>query len=178
MITYGRLPTVKGLELVDEFTVRKTKDLYPVTEFLITHFMNHPSEKVVDVLNFQYLGDATVGNYSDKKYFYEMKRLGILTSGEKELVARAGVLLENFLVFENALIPTQFSKEYINSTKPFVQEFPELAHFLSDIIREGHYWDIHSGNVMRHPDGGYRLIDLEGFVNSVNIADYGWLHDM
>jgi hypothetical protein len=44
--------------------------------------------------------------------------------------------------------------------------YPTLTAFLTKIIEQGKYWDIHAGNVLKDEDDNYRLIDLEGFIRT------------
>lgn len=156
MLNYAKnLPSGLGLELVDEMTVRKTGNNYNRrTEFLQTLVSRLEREEhplIVHAHNFQSFTES-----GTKKYSYDMKRLGILSRSEKDLI-------------------TNFDRFYWNHSKsiigadnhPGVQEYltdyPQLFKFLSHIYVWHKYTDIHSGNIMMDEDRSYRLIDLEGF---------------
>lgn len=146
-----------GLEILDDnITVRKTatcseyKTFY-FMEKLISHFTNNPDPTVVTVSNFKILQEKREQyNY---KYSYDMKRLGLLSIKEKELIDFVGDMydMHNVRACE------------ISCNYPHRSEFLELFSFLHTITSQGRYWDIHSGNIMKD-EYGYKLVDLEGFL--------------
>jgi hypothetical protein len=56
------------------------------------------------------------------------------------------------------------------------KEYPDLAAFMDEVLRQGRYRDVHSGNFLKDEDGSYKIIDLEGFINTpLSRGDNDWI---
>lgn len=157
MITYSERFAFNIKLLDDGMTIRKTancsmKASFVYIEALINHFIRNPDPKVVPVYDFKLL---TYEN-GMHQYQYDMMRLGILSGQEKDLIDRAGDLLDMY---------GKRAFWQIDGVYSDFDEYPELYAYLKDLIAEGRYYDLHSGNIMMDTDYNYRIIDLEGFLN-------------
>ncbi len=158
MLRYAtRLPPGKPVELLDDNLIRKTgfwstETAYLLQKKIIKHFIKYPDPMVVPVYQYSELGRDRFKNYT---YSYIMERCGILTSDERMFVDCVGDLWEKHgpracVQPDPALLSYQ-------------EKFPALFEFLTTVVEQERYMDLHSGNVMMSEDG-YCLVDLEGFV--------------
>lgn len=169
MLNYAtRLPPGAPVELLSNGMIRKKVTVYrPDTVILmgdlIRHFEDHPDKKVVRHTNFSFY-QVSNKHYSSKyTYQYDMMRCGLLSVEERALVNLVG---DNY-VGKRFLDPSIFTENR--------KEFPKLCDFLQEVVSEGRYWDLHSGNIMLDEDWNYVIIDLEGFiVGSLGHPDNNW----
>lgn len=142
------------IDFLKDGTVRKTcicEDPYSMEfmEAAIKHFIAQPDPLVVPVSNYR--------RVKKLMYTYDMKKLEQLSPEEDNLVDTVGDM--HFDVGDRAC-------SIIEMRHPGVREvFPVLFPFLEQVISDGRYWDVHSGNILVQNINDYRLIDLEGFVN-------------
>ncbi|CAB4196729.1 hypothetical protein UFOVP1290_249 [uncultured Caudovirales phage] len=162
MIKYAtRLPPGKGVKILNDTTIRKNglcseiKTLNCITA-LANHFISKPDPLVVPIYNFEII-DAVKNPY---KYRYDMRRLGILNSIERDIVDIAGNLADRY--DSDALHHMQDSDDY----KKYGYEYAELFSFLKEVLKLNRYYDLHSGNVMIDLEDNYRLVDIEGFIRT------------
>jgi hypothetical protein len=148
-----------GIKLVDDRVIRKEayysqRNNFEFIRNLANHLIANPDPMVVPVYRFEVMEETpekenrTWGSY---KYAYEMMRLLMLTRAEKEIIT------------------TMIQKKYSDSQDhPVIQgarrDYPELHAFMSRVLSEGHYTDLHDQNFLKDEQGNYRIIDLEGFT--------------
>jgi len=168
MIKYGHLPEQFGLTLISDMVVRKeallNNDCFDCLEGIINHYMRHPDPTVVPIYNFEIL-HRVPGPYQITKYRYDMKRLGMLTDGERSTIATA---TRQYYMPSNSI---EFPKHQRDA-------YPELIEFIREVCRLGRYRDFHYGNVMKDDDESYKLIDLEGFIYTpFNRQENDWIRE-
>jgi hypothetical protein len=155
MIKYShRLPF--NIEIVTDTIVRKharSADPFALEGMrrFIVALMHNPHPMIVPVYDF------TIGNRVGGwiEYSYDMQRLGVLNSTEKNMIEDAG-----------------YNRRITAIDLKTRQRYPELTDFLNQILVEDSYWDLHDGNIMKNEQEEYKLIDLEGF-NLEYRAAYG-----
>lgn len=152
MIKYADEPLGHNIELINNTIVQKTVALpsekaIVFMKAIVEHFIRNPDPMVVPLYSF---------NIFKKTYSYTMMRLGILSKKEEELIDFVGDMQDSY----GAGACLQ-NKPYPNS-----EEYPELFDFLKTVTLQQRYWDIQSGNILMDSDGHYRLIDIEGFLNT------------
>lgn len=157
---YAEVPFYRGLTLETDSIVRKTWIASSETYVLdvcqvVNHFILKPDPKVVPVYDWQYFGKAEHGY----KYSYSMERMCPLSREEKTIIDVAGDFELKFVNDPMVLCAREACDD-------LARENLELIAFLVEVIKDGKYHDLHSGNIMLDLDGNYRLIDLEGFVSS------------
>lgn len=146
-----------GIELVNDMTIRKTaqfshRPYFDWIQKLVNHLIVNPDPMVVPVYRFEVLEDLPNAerSWGSFKYAYEMMRLPKLTNDEKDAL--------------NDIISNRWKDQ---ETHPAVvkarKEFPELYTFMTKVMDDGYYTDIHDGNFLKDQEGNYRIIDLEGF---------------
>jgi hypothetical protein len=169
---HKKLPS--GIELISDTVVRKhatfPKDRVEAIEFMqaITlHLIVNPDPMIVPVYRFEYEGLTIHDNYGyaygTHSYSYDMKRLGLLSSHEEELID---------LVEDNH--SAGFEEPTKIHDKPARQKLllhgwdkhKKLMEFLQTIINQDRYFDLHGGNIMKDEHDDFKLIDLEGFMKS------------
>lgn len=181
MIKYNsNLPENRGLELIDDFTVRKTahlgtKGALDVIEAIVKFYEANPDPLVVKVNNFQYYGIRHKNLY---QYSYDMDRLGPLDNDEESLLTIGfdaswhGIDpfdKSNFIYFDHV----GYKKENVPK---LLEDNKKLISFIRKVIDQNRYQDRHSGNVMRNSDNEFVLLDLEGFMLEYNsLSNYQWL---
>jgi hypothetical protein len=158
---YSNLNQYYQVKLIDEHTVRKTGRLsinhLEMFSRLMEHFINKPDPMVVPTYSFG-IDEMPEPNsrFGIFKYHYDMKRLGMLSPNEKVYIDVAS------------------DKRWVFSTTPERKSIyektaisrPDLATFVSTVIEQDRYRDLHGGNIMKDEDESYKLIDLESFLNS------------
>lgn len=168
MIKFSKnLPKGAGLDLVNDFTVRKVSMTSFASSFLFLEVLisklekeNHPM--IVSAKNFQnrgYIG----GRY---EYSYDMKRLGLISKDEKELISA----VTNYYWYHHRSLQNIEEDKFIHK---LMKQYPNLASFMIALYDWGKYDDIHDENIMMDEDESYKLIDLEGF----NLREPNWLYD-
>lgn len=151
---FNRLPKDHGLQLVNQFSVRKTSFvnkfyLNQLKEF-IEPLVGMPRNDIVPVYNFSFNPEIDSNNLYE--YSYRMQRLYPLTSKEEEIVDSSVVNLGT--EWEDKCGIMVFAKK----------NNPTLYNFLSRVLLNLKYKDMHGGNVMKNKEGVYLTIDLEGFI--------------
>lgn len=176
MIRYAtRLPPGKGVELVNDSTVRKIEycsmdKSLEFMEALIKHFIRHPDPLVVPVYSYQLLSSKR----NDYAYSYEMMRLGLLSQEERDFIDHVGDLVDRRGV--DTFDTPSPTEAYGTSLVQGEREFPFLFRFLKEVVNQNRYFDIHSGNILMDMDGDYRLIDLEGFMKTpLSLRENNWI---
>ena len=163
MIRYAtRMPPGKPVKLLSDSVVRKTaacsrNDTMEFMSALINYFINHADPLVVPIYAFEQLPKK----YDMYYYQYDMMRLGLLTPDERAFIEHVGSLtdwrgkdaMNNLDVCDPCGVSLYQNKE----------EYPELFDFLLTVVKQGRYFDIHSGNILMDNENNYLLIDLEGF---------------
>lgn len=151
MIRYStRLPTNSGLTLVSDLVVRKTSQYYSIIarnyiRDVVHYFEKNPCSYVVKAWNYKELPINKSNHYT---YSYDMERLGLISSEEKNIIA----------------IIVKYENVSLSSYPQYWSSHPSLMGFLQTVIEDGKYDDLHDGNVMIDTQENYRLIDLEGFI--------------
>lgn len=169
---FVELPTYHGLSLLSPNRVRKeamqgTLKGFKCISAIIQHFIIKPSPTVVPVFNFTVLEmrqDSHDSQYGTYRYSYDMARMYPLNADEKYII-------ESFRAYRHL---TSLPKEaYIAYPKliPLRASYPLMFKFMSKVIREQRYTDIHDGNFMKDRERNYRIIDLEGFINYKGLDD-------
>ena len=167
MIRYNNHPLPYGLEYIDDWTVRKTatctgEDTLQYMEALCHHLIARPDPMVVPVYSFKYLGKQI----NVHRYQYDMMRLGDLTREETAIVYQVGDAWRS-LQRHIATDPThQFKDNAIYTPDECWDKHPKLMSFLQEVVELDRYHDLHGENVMVDNDGDYRVIDVEGFLNT------------
>lgn len=159
MLKYAtRLPPGKPVRLLSNGLIRKTCKGWGIStlefmEALVNHFIINPDPLVVPVSNFR--------KYTNYSYSYDMMRCGLLSSEEKYFIDEVSELHDKYK-------SDSFNDEIISSIDGqfYKKKFPELYNFLSIIVKQDRYFDIHSGNILLNEDHNYCLIDLEGFLRT------------
>lgn len=148
-----------GIKLVDDRTVRKEAEFSTRASFdwirkLVLHLIANPDPMVVPIYRFEVIEETPETDsrhWGVYKYAYEMMRLPMLMKEEKMLIT--------------AMIQKRWSSN--NPPDPIIQsgerEFPELFAFMTRVLNEGNYTDLHDNNFLKDEQGNYRIIDLEGF---------------
>lgn len=159
-LKYAEVPSYRGLSLETDSIVRKTwivsTETYALNVCqLVNNFIHNPDSKIVPVYDWQYFGRADHGY----KYSYSMERMCSLSREEKTIIDVAGDSESRFAKDPMLLCAQE-------SCEDLAQENPDLIAFLLEVIKDGKYHDLHSGNIMLDLDGNYKLIDLEGFLSS------------
>lgn len=162
MIKYDEDLLANNIELINDVTIKKTV-LYPSEKSLafmkaiVEHFIKYPDPMVVPLYSFEVYKNT---------YSYTMMRLGILSEKEKELIDFVGDMQDSY----GAGACLQ------NKPYPYSEEYPKLFEFLKTVTLQHRYWDIQSGNILMDPIGNYRLIDIEGFLNTpLNQSSNDWI---
>jgi len=171
VINYAtRLPPGKEVELLDSGLIRKTerwceKDNYDFMKSVINHFIKYQDPMVVQVFAFRELGRDRSNHYV---YSYDMERCGILSTQERALINTVGDLWDKF--------QRAACERGAHELESYRRQLPKLYEFLSTVIEQDRYLDLHSGNVMMSPEGNYVLIDLEGFLRyPLNRRSNDWI---
>jgi hypothetical protein len=149
-----RFPPGKDITLLDNGNVRKiarfNEDKTSIfMEALIKHFIRNPDPLVVPVYNY-----IVIDSHS---YSYEMERLGILSKEDKYFIDKIGSVMD--IYGRDAWFEAQHNIINWIDNKNLIQ-------FAKTIIENYKYYDFHSGNVMMDTEFNYRLVDLEGFINT------------
>jgi hypothetical protein len=149
------------IKLVDDRTVRKeaslgTKESFELLEAIINHFIAHPDPMVVPVYKFEVLERPKASNYGVFIYQYDMKRLGMLNEGEKNLIHHMNMHKLYGEKYNNA----KMHVEYLS------KEHTELYEFMTEVLALNRYTDVHGGNFLKDEDESYKIIDLEGFIRT------------
>jgi hypothetical protein len=165
-----------GLSLLDDNTVRKessigTKENWECFLSIMEYALKNIDSMLVPVYNFKVTEEPAPDypyNYGIYRYYYDMKRLGMLSQQEKELITwtkkvhlygRGGLNLD-----EHDLL------------KEYRVIYPDLADFMDEVIQLNRYRDIHDGNFLLDEEGNYKIIDLEGFIwTPVDRKENNWL---
>ena len=146
-----------GLTLVNDRVIRKTAKLstrqsFEQLEAICHHLMRHPDPTIVPIYDFQVLArPKTVFGWFE--YQYDMMRLGMLNSDERNLIHNMS--LRNYLELKH-------DPKIVSGRK----NLPELYDFVSSIMFLNRYTDIHPGNILKDEQEQFRIIDLEGFGSS------------
>ena len=152
-----------SIEYIDNgFRVRKTArccgtETLKFIEALCHKLILQPDPMVVSVYDFKIIDMKSIFDYV---YSYDMKRLNDISDFEKNIIDEASLSkwfspsLKSFRKSSNIDIDLAWDKYYL------------LMNFLTRVIDQDRYHDLHGGNIMKDNDGSYRLIDLEGFCNS------------
>lgn len=179
MIHYNNYKLPPGLEYVgDGFTIRKTalingKWAFEFMRELCNHLIAHPDPMIVPVSCFEFLGLAA-GNVH--KYSYDMMRLGDLSRKEVDIIWQVGDAWRHFHGYPNLDPTKQFKDDAVYSAEECWEQHPKLMLFLKEVIVLNRYHDLHGENVMMDNDGDYRLVDIEGFLNSpLSQPENDWL---
>jgi hypothetical protein len=167
MIKYSNYKLPYGLKYIgDGYTVRKTttcsgqKTLH-FMRALCEHLIARPDPMVVPVYKFQNLSSKVENLY---QYSYDMLRLGDLDGNEKEIIWQVGNAWRNGIAK-----PTRQFTEYgekVYSVSKAWDTYPELMKYLGKIVKQDRYHDLHGGNIMKDEEGLYKIIDIEGFLNT------------
>jgi len=97
-----------------------------------------------------------------------MERLGLLSKEERKLIDDCGVA-QDYLGID---FWSKSSEEFRFKFK----DNPKLALFVQCLSEQGRYWDLHSGNIMMDMDGNYKVVDLEGFLNTpLELPENNWI---
>ncbi len=139
--------------VVRKIALTSNRDHRDFVKALCQHFIAHPNPMMVPIYSFRDLSFGSGGSYF--RYCYDMKAMGMLSGDEKRIVDFMG---DNPSP-NHASIPG------------FRKMFPELMSFLELVINQNRYHDLHSGNVMLDEEENYRLVDVEGFLNSKKLDD-------
>lgn len=165
-----------GIKLLDHKTVEKTaqlgnKESWECFLTIIGHFKDNHDPMVVPIYDFEVLKqpeDETVAWGVQYKYRYTMKRLGLLTSGEKQLISD----MREVSIYGDKSYGANPSKRLLTSKA----EYPELTRFMEVVIAQKRYLDIHDNNFLKDEDESYKVIDLEGFIYTpLNREENNWL---
>lgn len=150
MISLKELP--KQLSFLDNLIVRKhasiSKLRFEKFQSIIKSLINSPIYNVVPIYKFEIISDAI----EEVQYYYDMKRLYPLEHEEKLIINSCE---------DNLFQPWEDEIKLISLGK---EKYPNLIKFLSEVIKDLHYKDLHGGNVMKDEIGNYLLIDVEGFI--------------
>lgn len=155
------------IRLVSDGVIRKTCNSYSraytkKVSDLINHFIENPSDIVVPVYSFNVdvLRCDTTREYDEldeddalyhAEYSYDMKRLCILSEEEKKVIRASLKTLHTDLEY--------YSDVIIEAKK----DYPKLVEFMSEVMFQDLYWDLHDGNFLKDEIGDYKIVDLEGF---------------
>lgn len=159
-----------GLLLVNDRVVRKKatcglKETFEFTEALINWFISNPDPFVVPVYALEVTSDRpTLSTYGEFSYYYDMKRLGSLSAEEKQLVDLIGDGWSRDKKIPAYAMDIPVMKNFK------CDDLGDLIKFLSDLLSQNRYYDLHGGNVMKDEEDNYLLIDLEGFSTSTDFA--------
>lgn len=172
-----RLPPSHNVTALDNGNIRKTEWYCREEQFkfivaLLEHLIQRPDPLVVPVYSYSILEPGP----RDFTVSYEMMHCGILEKEERDFVDAVGEAwdVHQAKVFEK--LDAGACGVYQDELRSGCQKLPELAKFLKQVVEEGRYLDLHSGNVMRNQDAEYVLIDLEGFVRTPLEAPYNnWI---
>lgn len=166
MIKYStRLPPGKSVFLLDNGNVLKTSRFtmnrtFHFMDALLKHLIINPDHLVVPIINYTVIDNKT--------YSYEMERLGILDNKERYFINKLGGLVD--------LYGKDAWQIYIEELGSLHNALPKLGQFLKTVIEQDRYHDLHSGNVMRDTECNYRLVDIEGFLNTpLSLPDNNWI---
>jgi len=157
-----------GIKLVDDRTIRKEAEFSQRENFewirkLVLHLIANPDPMVVPIYRFEVItetSDRDDRRWGHYKYAYEMMRLPMLTHDEKELIT--------------AMIQRRWTS---NNPPPDAtieegrRNFPDLVAFMTRVLAEGNYTDLHDNNFLKDEQGNYRIIDLEGFSRYPSIGN-------
>ena len=172
-----RLPPSHNVTALDNGLIRKTEWYARQSQFefivaLLEHVTKHPEPLIVPVYEYRILESGP----RDFTVSYDMMHCGILEKEERDFVDSVGEAWDLFheKVFEK--LDAGACGPYQDELRSGCQKLPELAKFLRQVVDEGRYMDLHSGNVMRNQYADYVLIDLEGFVRTPLNAPYNnWI---
>lgn len=152
-LKFSPLPRHSGLQLINEFCIRKTNTIYEINfkklQSIIQSFIDHPNDDVVSISNFTY---RNMDDFERYEYSYEMQRLYNLNDEEKFIVDSSYDNLGE--EWEDTVFIIKAAKEHS----------PKLYNFLYRALYHLKYKDMHSGNVMKDNVGNYKIIDIEGFI--------------
>lgn len=168
MIRYAtRLPPSHNVTALDNGLIRKTEWYCRQSQFdfivaLLDHVTKHFEPLIVPVYEYRILESGP----KDFTVSYDMMHCGILEKDERDLVDAVGEAwdVHHGKVFEK--LDAGACGVYQDELWSRCSKLPELTKFLRQVVTEGRYLDLHSGNVMRSQDAEYVLIDLEGFVRT------------
>lgn len=160
-----------GIKLLNDTTVLKqavlgTRECFECIRKLCNHFILYPDPMVVPVYSFEFeeLPNSCHPAYGTYKYSYTMKRLGMLSAGEKQLI--------EWMIYEKRM---RLSPNAMRDLKEGMEHFPELSKFMKEVINMNRYSDMHSGNFLIDTDGSYKIIDIEGFIKApLNCPENFW----
>jgi hypothetical protein len=97
-----------------------------------------------------------------------MERLCILPPVERRLIDDCGNQLD--------YLGRGFWNKSSSEFKDKFKEHPKLAEFISLVSNQSRYWDLHGGNVMIDLNEDYKLIDIEGFLNTpMELPENDWI---
>lgn len=162
-----------GLEIISDSVVKKTAECSLIESYIqcqriINHFIKNPDPLVVPVYDCQPLGLVGDKWYS---YSYTMKRLGILSEEEKRLISLC-------VSFDST------RKSYLTRKPELIKEFelakealPTMYSFMSEVLSQSRYKDLHPGNFLKDEFDDYKIIDLEGFLVYPVDKDIIWIKD-
>lgn len=178
MIRYAtRLPPNTATRLLDNGRVRKTEYFSTEESFkfilaIVEHFIQHPDPMVVPVYDYGIVSQRK----HDYAVSYDMMRCGLLEEDEKQFVDCVGEAWDTYGVDLWKRLEQGTCTRHAEELISFSREQPELAKFLTEVVHQNRYQDLHSGNVMRDEDNNFVLIDLEGFIRTPLEADFNsWI---
>lgn len=160
MIRYDERLAHFGIKLLDDRTVEKTARAGTVeqrnfVERLCKHFIRHPDPMVVPIYEFE-----AIDRIDDDKrwglfpYRYTMKRLGMISKDEKDIVWLSSLGLNG----------SRCNSEEMKTLNRASKRYPAMLSFVKKVQGMRRYRDFHDGNVLIDEEENYRLIDIEGFV--------------
>ena len=178
MIRYAtRLPPNTATRLLSNGRVRKTEYFSQESSLeymvaLLEHLIHHPDPLIVPVYDYAILQKKR----QDHIISYDMMRCGILEEDERMFVDYVGEAWDMHGQDLWKRLDQGTCMKYPEELRYFRDEQKELASFLTEVIHQNRYQDLHSGNVMRDEDNNFVLIDLEGFIRTPLEADYNsWI---
>lgn len=106
-----------------------------------------------------------------------MQRLGVISEEEENLIWQVGDGWRSRIADPiHQFISKPLSTKEVISLERAWQEYPKLMNFLGEIIKQDRYHDLHGENILLDDDANYRIIDLEGFLNSpLSLPENAWL---
>lgn len=163
-----------GIKLVSDQVVRKEygfgdRESFELIQKLCKHFIKNPDPMVVPVLRFELLEESKKDErFGTFKYAYEMKRLFMLTSEEKNIIETC---IRSFFNHNQDL---KLNPDY--RMQSAWKENPALVEFMQKVLSQNRYNDLHSGNFLKDENEDYKIIDLEGFMRyPANGAHNDWI---
>lgn len=165
-----------GIKLLDDRTVLKeaklgTKESWECMLSIVDHFINHPDPMVVPVYTFEVVeqpADESARWGIQYTYRYTMKRLGMLSRSEKQIIAD----MRDVSIYGLGSYGLKASERLLTSKA----EHPELVSFMEVVLAQKRYLDVHEGNFLKDEDDSYKIIDLEGFIHTpLDRDENNWL---